>query len=447
MEKSRERFTCDWIFNILVVLCDGKVVCGCADPKGERPLGNLREKSLYDIWKSDKVKAIREGLNQGYSPFCLTCGLRKQVSSDEKIIQRPVSLEVLPRIFFEPTILCNISCFKSVCSKESGIIASRERKHFPFEAFKAVVDEVGEGLVRLDFFNYGESFVHPHAVDMIEYIKRKYPHVFLYISTNGLLLNKEKITKLVQTGVDEITFSVDGADPETYIKYRCGGDFSKIQENMKWAMQERNRVGHEVPFINWRYILFRWNDSKRKMNAARKLAGRIGVDRLTWEITDHPAEAKSEKYQIGTKAWKRIFYEIWDTSQISNAIKGKRYLASIKIPSKMVYASRGQPTWVKVYIKNKGGAKWLRHSFSGRRLVRLGAQLHDQHKKLLNLDYARAFLPHDIEAGRSAWINMELPSLSSAGAYWLKFDMVSEGIDWFESTGSHVVWKGFRVSD
>ena len=42
------------------------------------------------------------------------------------------------------------------------------------------------------------------------------------------------------------------------------------------------------PYLNWRYILFKWNDSDEEMNLARRLATEIGVDRLSWEITDHP---------------------------------------------------------------------------------------------------------------------------------------------------------------
>jgi hypothetical protein len=68
------RHTCDWIFNTLVVLCDGKVVCGCADPEGLRPLGHLSVSGLKDIWRSEKVKRIRRDLNEGFSGFCGPCG-------------------------------------------------------------------------------------------------------------------------------------------------------------------------------------------------------------------------------------------------------------------------------------------------------------------------------------------------------------------------------------
>ena len=40
-----------------------------------------------------------------------------------------------------------------------------------FELFKRVVDEAGPSLVRIDFFNYGEAFLHKRAIEMCEYIK------------------------------------------------------------------------------------------------------------------------------------------------------------------------------------------------------------------------------------------------------------------------------------
>ncbi|MCP5106327.1 MAG: radical SAM protein, partial [bacterium] len=326
---KKTKFTCDWIFNILVVLSDGSVVCGCADPYGERPLGNLKESTLLETWYSDKVKQIRKELNDGHSCFCDNCGMKRFLNEDEPVPQGPVNMEVLPRIFLEPTVLCNLSCFKAVCNHDSGIVNTRTRKNFPLDEFKALMDQVGKNMIRLDLFNYGDPFVHPQAVDMIEYVKEKYPHIYLYVSTNGLMLDEEKIKRIVQSGLDEITFSVDGADRETYSRYRQKGDFDKVLDIMSAFVEERNKTGREVPFINWRYILFKWNDSNSQMKRAKKLARKIGVDRFSWEITNHPEEAKSIKYQIGTKYWKKIYHEIWDSNQIGNAVKNNRFTARL----------------------------------------------------------------------------------------------------------------------
>ncbi len=430
----------------MVVLCDGQVVCGCADPMAERPLGSLRQNSLMEIWQSQKVIRIREELNAGFSSFCLPCGIKRMLADDEAVPQRPLRPDTLPRIFFEPSIICNLNCFQSVCAPGTGIAKTRERKFFPLEDFRYLMKEIGPRLIRLDFFNYGEPFIHPQALDMIEHVKTKYPHIYLYTSTNGLLLDEKKISRLAESAIDEVTFSVDGTDQRTYERYRRGGDFTKLLKNIAALVRQKKRLGREVPFINWRYILFKWNDSAWQMAKARRLAKKIGVDRLSWEITDHPAAAVSKKYKIGTPAWKRIYHEIWDSSQIGSALRGRQFIAGIKLHCTRLTAHVSQPTNLEVQVKNRGGALWITQTFSGRRLIRLGAQLHDGNRKLLDLNYARAFLPRPLAKGDRVDVAIDLPAVHSPGEYWLKFDMVSEGVDWFENGGSPVLWIPFVVS-
>ena len=55
---------------------------------------------------------------------------------------------------------------------------------------------------------------------------------------------------------------------------------------------------------------------------------------------------------------------------------------------------------------------------------------------LIERDYARAWLPHHLEAGAEVEIPIDVPAPSEAGRYALKFDLVCEGIDWFETCGS-----------
>ena len=438
-------FTCDWIFNQLVVLCDGRVVCGCADPYGERPVGDLETQSLKEIWNSPLVHQIRRDLNEGHCCFCDPCGLKQRLPSGAETPGRPVFLERIPRIFFEPTVQCNLSCYRSVCNRESGILKTRRRTRFPLENFCQLMDEVAPELVRLDFFNYGDPFVHPQAVDMIEYVKNRYPHVYVYTSTNGLMLDEEKMLRLVQAGIDEITFSVDGPDQETYEKYRCGGDFSRLIGIMKRFVLLRNQRDREVPYINWRYILFRWNDSRAQMKRTRQLAAEVGVDRLTWETTDHPPDAFSRRFLPGSPAWKKIRSEIWDTSQIGNALSGKNHRASIQPPRGVLATEKGVELELSVMVKNTGGAIWRKDEVSGRRMVRLGAQLYAEDGTLINRDFARAFLNRSLRSGESDRLLLKLPLLEHPGQYRLCFDMVSEGIDWFSSGGSPTVWRKLKI--
>jgi hypothetical protein len=446
MTKQKQRFTCSWIWDTAVVLADGKVVCGCADPNGDRPIGHLKKDDIHTIWNNPVVQKMRQGLNEGYAPFCLNCGLKEPVDDDYEIPQRPLTMETVPRLFIEPTVVCNISCFKAVCNMTSGITTTRDRKMMPLDEFKELLDKTGKDLVRLDLFNYGDPFVHPKVVDMIEYVKEKFPHIFLYMSTNGLLLNEEKMQRIAKAGMDEITFSVDGPDHETYVKYRRMGDFNRVFSNMKRFVEIKRELNTPFPFINWRYILFKWNSSDEQMERTRELAAEVGVDKLVWEITDHPEEAKSEKYQIGTEAWRNIYHEIWDTSQTCNALPGKKLLATISPVDETIEQRKDEAKTISVEVENTGGATWSKAFPGFRRSVRLGAQLYNaagDHQ--IELNHARAFLNHDLKAGEKDIVEIELPAISEPGKYRIRFDMCCEGIDWFDSGGSPVTWRDLQV--
>ena len=71
-----------------------------------------------------------------------------------------------------------------------------------------------------------------------------------------------------------------------------------------------------------------------------------------------------------------------------------------------------------------------------RRFVRLAAQLCDPSGQVVNRDLARAAFPHAIPGGGATDVMIAIPPLSEAGAFQLKFDLVYEGVDWFEKCGS-----------
>jgi hypothetical protein len=278
----------------MVLLCDGRLVCGCADPYGRRVLGDLRTSTVSGIWTGATASSLRRDLNNGGSKFCGDCPLKLPLKKDQSPPQRDPAVAPLPsRLYVETTAACNISCEQACCAPETGITRTRQAGMLDFELFKRVVDEAGPALVRIDFFNYGEAFLHKRAVEMCEYIKRQFPHIYLYTSTNGLAFSEEQIRRLIRSGIDEVTFSIDGATPESYVKYRRRGDFEKAMRNLRTAAEEKRSGGRDVPFLNWRYILFKHNDSDEEMRLARQTATAIGVDRLCWELTDHPEDLYS----------------------------------------------------------------------------------------------------------------------------------------------------------
>jgi hypothetical protein len=444
------RFQCTWPWSTLVMLCDGRMVCGCADPYGRRVLGDVRTSTVHDVWAGPVVSTLRTELNQGGSKFCGDCPLKLPLKKDEAVDVRPVDAGPQPsRLYIECTAACNISCAQACCAPETGITRTRQAGMLDFDLFRRVIDEAGPSLVRVDFFNYGEAFLHKRAVEMCEYIKIAFPHIYLYTSTNGLALTEAQARRLVHSGIDEVTFSIDGATQESYVKYRQRGRFDVAIANLRAMADEKRKSGRDVPFLNWRYILFVWNDGEEDMNEARRLAAEIGVDRLCWEMTDHPEDAYSRRFVPGSPALAAVQHEIWDDNNLGNAIPGATPRARIDVrtlvPGVPLVARAGRPLQVKTRVRNLSTRAFPAQASYGRRLVRLGAQLCDPDGRVVNRDFARAWLPRPLGPGDRADIAIEIPAPETPGRYALKFDLVSEGIDWFERCGSPTTTRSLWV--
>ena len=445
------RFQCSWPWSTLVMLCDGRLVCGCADPYGKRVLGDARTAGIGDVWTGSTVAQLRADLNAGGSKFCGDCPLKLPLKKDEAPPVRPLDAGPLPsRLYIECTAACNISCAEACCAPETGITRTRQAGMLDFELFRRVIDEAGPSLGRIDFFNYGEAFLHKRAVEMCEYIKAKFPHIYLYTSTNGLALTEAQARRLVHSGIDEVTFSIDGATPESYAKYRQRGRFDVALANLRAMAEEKRTAGRDLPFLNWRYILFKWNDSDEEMAVARRLAAEIGVDRLCWELTDHPESAYSRRFVPGSPELEAIRHEIWDDNNLGNAIAGATPRARIDVRTLMpatvpLMAKAGRPLRVRTRVHNLSTRPFPAQATYGRRLVRLGAQLCAADGHLINRDFARAWLPQALGPGEQAEVAIEIPAPPEPGRYALKFDLVSEGIDWFERCGSQTTTKSLWV--
>jgi hypothetical protein len=450
------RFRCSWPWETLVLLCDGRIVCGCADPYAKRVLGDTRTSRVGEIWTGPTISALRRDLTAGGSSFCGDCPLKLPLADDEAPPARPLHVGAdgvtpLPRrLYVECTAACNISCFEACCAPETGITRTRQAGMLDVGLFERVLAEAGPSLVRVDFFNYGEAFLHKRAVEMCEHVKTHYPHIYLYTSTNGLAFTEEAARRLVRSGIDEVTFSIDGASPETYARYRQRGDFAKATRNLRAAVDEKRRTGAALPVINWRYILFAWNDSDREMTRARALAAEIGADRLCWEITDHPESAFSRRFAPGTPDHAAIRHEIWDDNNLGNAIAGATPRARIALrdwtPGTALVGTAGSTLSLGTCVRNLSQRPFLASAPHGRRLVRLGAQLCDAEGRFLDRDRARAWLPQTIPEGGRADVPIAVPLPSAPGRYQLRFDLVSEGIDWFESCGSEPTVRELVVS-
>ena len=246
-----------------------------------------------------------------------------------------------------------------------------------------------------------------------------------------------------------MTFSIDGAIQANYARYRQRGDLDTALSNLAAMADEKRRAAADVPFLNWRYILFKWNDSDDEMNLARRRAADLGVDRLAWEITDHPEEAFSRRFVPRSPDHAVIEREVWDDNNLGNAIANATPRARIDVrrpmPGLPLFGRSKRQLRLETTVRNLSSRPFPAQASYGRRLVRLGAQLCTSDGSVTNRDHARAWLPGTLGPDESVKVAIDVPTPESSGRYALKFDLVFEGVDWFENCGSETTMTPLLV--
>jgi hypothetical protein len=203
------------------------------------------------VWTGPVVSTLRADLNAGGSKFCGDCPLKLPLKRDEQPAARPIDASLHPSRMYRVHRRLQHLLYAGVLRTETGITRTRQAGMLDFDLFRRVIDEeVGASLVRVDFFNYGEAFLHKRAVEMCEHIKTTFPHIYLYTSTNGLALTDAQARRLVHSGIDEVTFSIDGATADSYVKYRQRGRFDLAIATLRAMADEKRSAGRDLPFLN-----------------------------------------------------------------------------------------------------------------------------------------------------------------------------------------------------
>ncbi len=139
----------------------------------------------------------------------------------------------------ESTAKCNLSC--PMCL--------RQRIYFPprnmeFALFRKIIDEGKDSLEFAVPYGVGEPLLNPEIFDMIAYCtKRGIP---TGISTNATVLSEDYSRRLIEAGLDYITFAFEGTKREIFETYRKGADFDKVRNNILGFLRVKKALGAKI---------------------------------------------------------------------------------------------------------------------------------------------------------------------------------------------------------
>lgn len=172
----------------------------------------------------------------------------------------------------EASTICQLKC--AGCGFQKGEGDDLGREYLTFENFKKFC-EMNHFIKEIELSNYGEMFLNPELVDMMYYAKEKGIDLICYNGANFNTVTDEQIHALVDTGFKAIILSIDGASQETCSKYRIGGNFDKVIENIKKLQNLKKKTGSQFPKLSWQYILMEHNELE--IGKAKEMAADLGI--------------------------------------------------------------------------------------------------------------------------------------------------------------------------
>jgi MoaA/NifB/PqqE/SkfB family radical SAM enzyme len=212
-----------------------------------------------------------------YLSLMLSYLLKKQI-----VWGYPVTLMI------EPTNLCNLKC--PMCPSGSGDM-KRARGRLSYENFCMILDEIGSYILQLQLWNQGEPFLNKSLLDFIRYAKKK--GIMVQTSTNGhFIKTDEEAQELVLSGLDQIIFSMDGTNPESYARYRVGGNFYQVMEALERIGRVKEKLNSKIPLVELQFLIFRHNEEE--IENLIKIAKKNRVNRISFKTAQiySPEQAK-----------------------------------------------------------------------------------------------------------------------------------------------------------
>jgi hypothetical protein len=187
------------------------------------------------------------------------------------LVSSPVQLQM------DPTNSCNLRC-PSCLHSANADWASRfdwPKATLSLEEFDKFCRRFGPCAINIALFRDGDPLLHRRFPEFVK-IAKGY-NLCTLASTN--LSVPFDVDALVASGLDRLVAAIDGGSAGTYARYRRGGDFALVLENLRAIVRARKKQSSLKPWLVWEFLAFEHN--VQEIEAARDLARETGVDQFS----------------------------------------------------------------------------------------------------------------------------------------------------------------------
>jgi radical SAM protein with 4Fe4S-binding SPASM domain len=183
-------------------------------------------------------------------------------------------LSSMPYIYIiDPTNVCNLRC--PLCPTGNQT-ANRPKKMMSLPCYTAIIDQVRDYAIEVILHNWGESLLHPQIVDMIRYASAA--NIGTSVSSHLNQVSDELIDGLIDSGLEHLTASIDGASQAVYERYRVRGNLAAALSTIERLQRRKRERRSRTPILEWQFLVMQHNE--HELETARALAERMGVERF-----------------------------------------------------------------------------------------------------------------------------------------------------------------------
>jgi MoaA/NifB/PqqE/SkfB family radical SAM enzyme len=155
-------------------------------------------------------------------------------------------------VVIDTTYRCNVIC--GMCHLNNKDFKIPEVPHISLELIERMIPLLRKSR-SVFLLGRGEPLMHPKIYDIIGLIRAECPGIFITFVTNGVLLTKRNIEKLLDLNLNQIHVSVDGPDIE-----RGHPRFERVKANLRDLARQKRQRGVDNPAIHFNYVIGKDNE-------------------------------------------------------------------------------------------------------------------------------------------------------------------------------------------
>jgi len=171
--------------------------------------------------------------------------IKPRINLDERTpLQDVIPLETPFVLFVDPASSCNFQCtFCPTGDRELIKQTGRYQGAMKLELFKKIIDDLADfpqDIKVLRMYKDGEPLLNKHLAEMVAYAKQSGRIPYIDTTTNGTLIDPDRMGPLIEAGLDKINISVDGMNEEQYQRFtKFDFEFQRFVDNIHWLYEHK----------------------------------------------------------------------------------------------------------------------------------------------------------------------------------------------------------------